>query len=91
MTNYKLVTIDIDQDLNPGFWWMHKIVEKLAEERSKAIDEKIKSFWITEENAKDYHIEIKLGETFKVTNNMISKWGDKYFIYKKQYIWEFII
>lgn len=91
MTNYKSVTINIDQDLNGCFWWMNEIIEKLAKEREKAIEEKIKEFWITEENAKDYYIEIKLGKPFEVDNNMISKWGDKYFIYKKQYIWEFII
>lgn len=55
-------------------------ISKLAKARAEAIDDKIKNFWINEQNAKDYHIDIQK------TND----W-EKYIIYKKEKIWEFII
>lgn len=54
-------------------------INQLAVDMEKAIEDKIKEFWITEENAKDYHIETEAINTWFI-----------YRIYRKEKIWEFI-
>lgn len=70
----------INNELNTPYWWMCDIIDKLAKERADAIDDKIRSFWITEENAKNYHIDIQKTNDWEL-----------YKIYKKENIWEFLI
>ncbi len=71
----------IDEELNSPYWvWISDMINKLAEDRSKAIDDKMREFWITEENARNYHIDI----------HKTREWYN-YKIYKKEKIWEFNI
>ena len=65
-------------------------LNNLIEERAKYIDEQIQSFWVTKENAKEYHIEIVKGKMVATKDSMwyyTSKEMDEYKIYKL--VWTF--
>lgn len=69
-----------DDESNPPYWWINDFLERIMELKAKFIDDKIKEFWITEGNAKDYHIEIKKTNAWDIYN-----------IYRKEKVWEFIV
>jgi len=81
MTFPKITVTDDELGMNPRTWWttISDMLKVVMEARTKAIDEKIKEFWITTQNYKEFHIDIENSAEWK-----------KYIVYKKEKLWEFI-